>query len=52
MNEDISLHNQFLTHSVHWDIKAPQKHAPPISCQAPLNQQIVQAPPPLLANPA
>ena len=36
-------------HSVHWGITprpSPLKNTPPLSCQAPLNLQTVQAPPP------
>ena len=40
-------------HSVHWGINPPpQKHHPPLSCQAsPLNLQTVQAPPPPFRQP-
>ena len=38
-------------HSVHWGINPPQKHHPLFLAKPPLNQQTVQAPPPLLGNP-
>ena len=36
--------NYVMVHSVHWGFNPPQKHLPPIFCQAPLNWQTVQAP--------
>ena len=39
------LNMRITIHSVHWGINSPQKHPPPLSCQAPLKSANCPSPP-------